>query len=63
MDLINDFFGQLSGLIWGAPLVIMLLGIGAIFWIWMVGVVRYGHKIPRDTAGSKISTSFHWSLL
>ncbi len=28
MNFINDFLKQLSGLLWGVPLVILLLGIG-----------------------------------
>jgi len=38
MDLINDFLKQLSGLIWGAPLVILLLGIGAYLTYLLKGV-------------------------
>ncbi len=38
MDLINDFLKQLSGLIWGAPLVIMLLGTGAYLTYLLKGV-------------------------
>jgi len=38
MDLINDFLKQLSGLIWGAPLVIMLLGTGLYLTYLLKGV-------------------------
>ncbi len=38
MDLINEFLKQLSGLIWGAPLVILLLGTGAYLTYLLKGV-------------------------